>query len=423
MAEKNNKNEVTLEDAVKRIFDLYSSVTEQMLQIRNDIATANNINLNRYEDISRRIDNIQAETSEWNNKLTAAVEECKQQLRHVTRKDEEIFQMPESRITNNPWESFVTPNLLNIDDRQRLTTQSNFGNVHKVEEDSNPIFRDENKTFKSQTIVIPPSTAIPTFAGKPSDRPNQFLVRIQEYAETVHGWDKSTLLHGISQFLRDNALEWYCQLRAAHRRPQTWPEFVELFNAQFNSPLRQARQEQEWYECKQKEDESIDDFIIRLRALWVEQKPKETEVDLIRHLFCKMRNDLLSMIGVPRHATLDDIILEAKKVEEVLYRRKRDERRLKYLSHNTTQNEKVHVDKARNDTTNKQRNPYSTMNTNYLSKNKRTTNEINDTQQSESVRCYNCGKWGHVIRNCPTNNSTIYRSNEAQRYSKNDGRA
>ena len=59
----------------------------------------------------------------------------------------------------------------------------------------------------------------------------------------------------------------------------------------FIPPIRNARQEQEWYECKQHENETINEFLIRLRAIWTEQKPKETEVDLIRHLMCKMRND------------------------------------------------------------------------------------------------------------------------------------
>ncbi|CAF5228433.1 unnamed protein product, partial [Rotaria magnacalcarata] len=145
-----------------------------------------------------------------------------------------------------------------------------------------------------------PSSAAPAFHGKQSESPTQFLIRVQEYAESVHAWDHPTLLNGISQFLRDSALEWYCQLRMSRSRPKTWVEFTNLFMAQFNSPVRKAKQEQEWHECKQKEDETINEFLVRLRALWREQKPKETEADLVKHLFCRMRNDLLNMIGTPR---------------------------------------------------------------------------------------------------------------------------
>jgi hypothetical protein len=88
------------------------------------------------------------------------------------------------------------------------------------------------------SIIVPPSSAAPAFYGKHAESPTQFLIRVQEYAESVHSWDRSTLVNGISQFLRDAALEWYCQLRLSHRRPQTWTEFTDLFLAQFNSPVR-----------------------------------------------------------------------------------------------------------------------------------------------------------------------------------------
>ena len=180
----------------------------------------------------------------------------------------------------------------------------------------------------SQSIIIPPSSAIPTFSGKYSKRPNQFLIRVQEYAETVHGWDQTTLLRGISQFSRDTALEWHCQLRAHHRQPETWVEFADTFLSQFNSPIRSALQEQEWYECKQRENETISEFLVRLRSIWMEQKSKETEVDVVRHLLCKMRSDLLIMIGVSHGASLDEIIFEAQKLEEILYLRNKDGNRL-----------------------------------------------------------------------------------------------
>ncbi|CAF5068825.1 unnamed protein product [Rotaria magnacalcarata] len=85
--------------------------------------------------------------------------------------------------------------------------------------------------------------------------------------------------------------------------------------------MRRARQEQQWKNCKQEENETINEFIVRLRTLWQEQKPNENEDDLIRHLMCKMRNNLLTMIGVSRCESLDEIIIEAQKIEEILYQR------------------------------------------------------------------------------------------------------
>jgi hypothetical protein len=178
----------------------------------------------------------------------------------------------------------------------------------------------------THSIIVPPASAAPAFYGKPNESLTQFLIRVQEYAESVHSWDRTTLVNGISQFLRDSALEWYCQLRLSYRRPNTWTEFEDLFLAQFNSPVRKARQEQEWHECKQKENETINKFLVRLRALWREQKPKETEKDLVKHLFCRMRNDLLNMIGISRNASLDEVITEVQQIEDILYRRAKGER-------------------------------------------------------------------------------------------------
>ena len=48
--------------------------------------------------------------------------------------------------------------------------------------------------------------------------------------------------------------------------------------------------------------------MVRLRALWIEQKSVETEVDLIKHSSYKMSNDLLGVIRVLRGASFDEII-------------------------------------------------------------------------------------------------------------------
>ncbi|CAF1522764.1 unnamed protein product, partial [Rotaria sp. Silwood1] len=173
----------------------------------------------------------------------------------------------------------------------------------------------------THTIIIPPSTAISTFNGSIWENPRQFLIRVKEYAETINHWNDQALLNGISQFLRDMALEWYCQLRTSNRHLQTWTDFIAIFLNQFNSPMRRARQEQQWKNYKQEENETINEFIVRFRALWQEQKPNETEDDLIRHLMCKMRNNFLTMIRISRCGSFDEIIIEAQKIEEILYQR------------------------------------------------------------------------------------------------------
>ncbi|CAF1391831.1 unnamed protein product [Didymodactylos carnosus] len=58
-----------------------------------------------------------------------------------------------------------------------------------------------------QTIIIPAPTTIPQYAGKPTEKPLQFLLRLQHYASSMYGWTDTALLQGISTFLLDTALD------------------------------------------------------------------------------------------------------------------------------------------------------------------------------------------------------------------------
>ena len=87
--------------------------------------------------------------------------------------------------------------MLNIDDHSNNTNKT----ISSI-----PV--NDGKISKLHLFMIPPPTVMPIFYGKYSENPNQFLIRIQQYAETVYGWDQSTLFLGISQFLQDTALDW-----------------------------------------------------------------------------------------------------------------------------------------------------------------------------------------------------------------------
>lgn len=289
-----------------------------------------------------------------------------------------------------------------------------------------------------QSIIVPPASAAPIFHGKNDESPTQFLIRVEEYATSVLTWDRNAITKGISQFLQDSALEWYCQLCSTHRRPESWLEFKEAFLAQFNSPLRKARQEQEWYKCTQKENEPINEFVVRLRALWREQKPKENEADFVKHLFCRMRNDLLNMIGVSRNASLDEVLTEVQQIEDILYRRAKGERLAKQIKQSSTSNVEASYSKPYKDYRAPdiiQRSNKDDSYNNYSARRNVQVNEItpsyrqsykqnhprttsNTNQQMESLQCYTCGNYGHWSQNCPTSYTT-YQQGRNKPISKN----
>lgn len=237
----------------------------------------------------------------------------------------------------------------------------------------------------SSTIIVPPISSYPTFSGKSSDRPRQFLLRVVEYTRTVNKWSTDTLLKGISQFLKDSALEWYCQLYITNNIPADWDQFVGRFLAQFHSPLRMAQQEHEWDECKQQENETINEFMVRLRSLWLEQKPEEEESDFIKHLFCKMRTDMLTLMNATRSASLEEIIAEAQQVEEILYLRNKEARSRNHQRYKPTNT------------------------TPLLSLNTRNANQTRQYQTATNSMytptCWRCYETGHYAPDCPLNDN------------------
>jgi len=205
------------------------------------------------------------------------------------------------------------------------------------------------------------------------------------------------LLRRISQFLKDDALDWYCQLRNYQYLPRSWAEFKQIFIAQFNSPIRRAQHQQQWNECKQNKEETINQFIVRLRALWEEQFPQQTETDLVNHLLCKMRPDMLNIIGCPRNASLQQILIEAQRVEEILYYRTQQGNQSNSSTNSATYNNNNYVKK--NNSTNNKTSEYNQTfnNTSNNTSYQRTQRNQADEQ---NLSCYNCGRSNHRARDC-----------------------
>jgi hypothetical protein len=251
-------------------------------------------------------------------------------IRRYSRYENEIKQLCEAilksrelhRETNQNEERNISErkNILNriILDETTNVDQSNAesGNQQseQIQNDRN-VSRNKNINHTTQIVVIPPSSTIPTFKGTIFENPRQFLTRVKQHAITTNKWDEETLLEGISQFLIGNALEWSCQIYESQKRPRNWAEFTFIFLDHFNSPIRRARIDQQWKECKQGKNETFTDSLVQVQALWREKKPSETEMDLMTHIVSKMRNDLLLMCSGNRCESLDESINEAKKAE------------------------------------------------------------------------------------------------------------
>ena len=241
---------------------------------------------------------------------------------------------------------------------------------------------DVSRSFSPrQTIIVQPPTSAPSFSGKADDRPRPFLLQLVQYTSSSYGWDKEYLFHNIGQFLKDTALEWYTQIINSANCPTNWDMFETLFLQQYRTPLRLAQTEQEWKKCAQKSNESINEFLVRLRSLWTDHKPKETERDLVRHLFTKARPELISLIGVLNEPTLKNFMERAREAEVIEFSRKKQ----------ALNNE---------------------MPTSNASLTTRSSNQYSSRQASRpNITCFNCHTPGHLSTQCPYRRTPTYSNN------------
>lgn len=457
-----SQEKLTIEQAVQRLSDANINNNKRVGHCEQQLETIRNENMEQTQSmvaqLTSEITALQTQTQEWRNATSDRLETSEQQWISVTNAVRELTNdirqlatsilhgssRAEIQVTNQNYSTELlqqhqtsTPNTTTSD---RTSTPN--GSLPQDEQNTSTTTHMQPSTEKNsniQTIIIPPTSAIPIYHGNYSENPRQFLIRVKEYSETINQWNDYNLLNGISQFLRDTALEWYCQLRMTHRRPQSWAEFTNMFLTQFNSPIRRARQEHEWKECKQKENETINEFIVRLRTLWSEQKPHETEADLIRHLLCKMRSDLLQLIGTSRDESLDAIIKEAQKVEEILYQRAKyyNENELTSSTTNTARSiNNYNKDARAYSTSNRQpnktffnatkrynnsyRNYYNNQQQHYPSYNNTYgyTNQSRQLQFNE-VQCTACGIYGHTSEYCRRTQNNQYQQESWEHQSKN----
>ena len=314
---------LSVEEAVQRIHDMCLANTQRLMELEKQFNQMLEDVAEKNEKMDRQLGKMERQISEIRMGKTTPKLEDKHKFDQIEQQSDKMTQPLHALIG----EEQVEPEI--IHDTPKMMTKNHatsnrpvldigeYSNYSKKVEPSYP--RNHSKMTKSSTAMVQKPIVPPTFSSTYSESPNDFLIRLQKYAEAVDGWDQTTLLLGISQFLQDAALDWYRHLSASRRCPRIWSDFTSLFLSRFNPPLEIARRARYWHQCEQMDDETIDDFFFRLRRLWAEQKPEESESDFTEHLLCKIRNEIFEMMTVPPNPSTEDVLLEAQRVEEALY--------------------------------------------------------------------------------------------------------
>lgn len=96
------------------------------------------------------------------------------------------------------------------------------------------------------------------------------------------------------------------------------------------TPLQQAQQEHEWRECEQRKNETFEESPTEEQTIWSEQRPHETEQDLIKHLSNQKHQDGLKIMRSRLETLFNEILNKAQKIEESIHRRKKKRKQSKY---------------------------------------------------------------------------------------------
>ena len=176
---------VTVEKTVHRLLETCVRITERVTHLEKEFKEIREVSIKREqeiqtsltnmrEDLSRRIDETQVQANEWNARTMLKLDKY-QQLLKVILEQLEVLKKEESAIHSNVQDHRVT----NVD---RVTSEQPYARTTHHPEAMNDytshIAGNTTAIPISQSIVIPPSSAIPTFSGKYSERSNQFIIRV-----------------------------------------------------------------------------------------------------------------------------------------------------------------------------------------------------------------------------------------------------
>ncbi|RHZ79356.1 hypothetical protein Glove_149g66 [Diversispora epigaea] len=256
----------------------------------------------------------------------------------------------------------------------------------------------------------------------------------------MNGWTDDQKKERIYTVLDDAADEWYNEIYtitygADNDRLPTWTEIKDLFLVQFCNRRWINKWTRELEKLKQQPGESVDQYATRFKRIIRKGAPDMQNPDKLYHFKKGLRKGMLPLISMHNPEDIATVIKltqyyeEAEDLEEGLepeesedeikikLKTKRKIKKKKYESESSDEETPVKKEKAKKKEIEVDPIEELTKKINELTiklaKTERPQYDNNNIRpRNYEIECYNCGKKGHIKRDCRnTNQNNNYRNN------------
>ena len=142
-----------------------------------------------------------------------------------------------------------------------------------------------------------PLSTLPNFHGLSTEDPDEFLF---EFDILCRSYDYTTTAQKLKLFpatLKGNALRWFMSLGGENI--STWVQMRQIFLNKYQDYCRTRERREELFKMSQKEDETLEDFVERLRYNLQRSGHLDVNKDILKTSLLKgVREDCLYMLNM-----------------------------------------------------------------------------------------------------------------------------
>ncbi|RHZ62049.1 hypothetical protein Glove_344g65 [Diversispora epigaea] len=305
----------------------------------------------------------------------------------------------------------------------------------EIEQEEN----NEEPIIENNNVMDILALRLRKFRGNGTQNPVEWLKNYEKTAR-MNGWTDDQRKKRIYTVLNDAVDEWYNEIYTATYRNQddnrlpNWTEVKELFIMQFCNRKWMNKWIRELEKLKQQPGESVDQYITRFKKIIRKGAPVMQDENKFYHFKKGLRKGMLPIISMHNPENIATVIelaqyykeaedleegLEPEESEDEIKPKPKIKRRIKKKKYeNESSDEETPVKKEKVKKKEVKVDPIEElikkMNelTIKLAKTEKPQYNNNIRSRNYDIECYNCGKKGHISKDCKGfNRNNNYRNN------------